>query len=83
MQESMGAVCDRSREHLGASDAAIVQMRRCLLNAARELEKNSKRPPGVDSPSCYQKHGDQMLLAENDSWVKNYIAKMRADYTGL
>ena len=33
MQESMGPIVDRTREHLGASDAAIVQMRRRLIAA--------------------------------------------------
>jgi len=79
MQESMGAICDRTREHLGASDAAIVRMRRRLLNAARELEKN-KIPPGVENPALYHKHGDQLLLTAADPWVEKYEAKMRADY---
>ena len=79
MQESMGAICDRTQEHLGASDAAIVRMRRRLLNAARELEKN-KIPPGVENPALYHKHGDQLLLTAADPWVEKYEAKMRADY---
>ena len=79
MQESMGAICDRTKEHLGASDAAIVHLRRRLLNAARELEKN-KIPPGAQNPALYHKHGDQMLLTAADSWVEHYEAKMRADY---
>ena len=79
MQESMGAICDRTQEHLGASDAAIVRLRRRLLNAARELEKN-KIPPGVENPALYHKHGDQLLLTAADPWVEKYEAKMRADY---
>ena len=79
MQESMGAICDRTQEHLGASDAAIVRMRRRLLNAARELEKN-KIPPGVENPALYHKHGGQLLLTAADPWVEKYEAKMRADY---
>jgi phenylpropionate dioxygenase-like ring-hydroxylating dioxygenase large terminal subunit len=82
MQESMGAICDRTREHLGASDAAIVQMRRRLAGAARELEKN-KIPPGVLNPAYYHKHGDQVLLGEKDSWVEHYLAKMQQDYAAL
>jgi phenylpropionate dioxygenase-like ring-hydroxylating dioxygenase large terminal subunit len=82
MQESMGAICDRTREHLGASDAAIVQMRRRLINAARELEKN-QIPPGVENPAHYHKHGDQLLLGEKDSWTGHYAAKMQLDYAAL
>jgi hypothetical protein len=85
MQESMGAICDRTKEHLGASDAAIVRLRRRLLNAARELQKMQKNqvPPGVQNPTLYHKHGDQMLLAENESWVEHYLAKMQRDYAPL
>jgi len=35
VQESMGPVVDRSREHLGAADLAIVHFRRTLLAAAQ------------------------------------------------
>ena len=82
MQESMGSVCDRTQEHLGASDAAIVHMRRRLAGAARDLAKN-KIPPGVQNQSFYHKHGDQVLLGDNDSWVEHYLAKMQQDYAAL
>jgi phenylpropionate dioxygenase-like ring-hydroxylating dioxygenase large terminal subunit len=83
MQESMGPICDRRREHLGASDAAIVHMRRRLLNAAKTLHEKSLAPPGVEDPAFYHKHGDQMLLGENDSWTEHYAAKMKQDYAAL
>jgi phthalate 4,5-dioxygenase oxygenase subunit len=35
MWETMGTIADRSRERLGASDVAIVQFRRIMVNAAR------------------------------------------------
>jgi len=35
MWETMGPVADRSRERLGASDVAIVQFRRIMVDAAR------------------------------------------------
>ncbi len=82
LQESMGAVCDRTKEHLGASDAAIVWMRHRLINAAKELA-NDKIPPGVKNPAFYCKHGDQLLLGENDSWVEQYTAKTNQDYAAL
>jgi len=47
-QESMGPIADRSREHLGSTDKAIIQFRRCLLDAARDLQ-NGIDPPGSDS----------------------------------
>jgi phthalate 4,5-dioxygenase len=37
MTESMGHIVDRSREHLGTSDIAIIAMRKAMLAAARKL----------------------------------------------
>ena len=37
-QESMGPIVDRTREHLGTSDVAIIRMRRRMLEALRRLE---------------------------------------------
>jgi nitrite reductase/ring-hydroxylating ferredoxin subunit len=48
--ESMGTVVDRSREHLGTSDTAILAMRRRMLKAARELQH------GIDPYPAY--HGE-------------------------
>jgi hypothetical protein len=83
MQESMGAVCDRTKEHLGASDAAIVRMRRRLVSAAKTLHERSQAPSGVEDPTLYHKHGDQMLLEEKDSWTEHYAAKMKRDYAAF
>jgi phthalate 4,5-dioxygenase oxygenase subunit len=83
MQESMGPIADRTREHLGASDAAIVQMRRRLIGAARQLQQNQQSPPGAGNAALYRKHGDQLLLGPSDSWVEHYAAKMAADFAAL
>ena len=37
IQESMGAICDRTKEHLGTSDSAVIAMRRMYLQACRDL----------------------------------------------
>jgi len=37
MWETMGSIADRSRERLGASDVAIVQFRRIMIEAARRV----------------------------------------------
>ena len=83
MQESMGPIVDRTREHLGASDAAIVQMRRRLMAAARQLQQNRQSPPGADNAALYRKHGDQLLLNPTDSWPDHYAAKMATDFARL
>ncbi len=45
--EGMGRIMDRTQEHLGPSDVTIVQMRRMLLSAARELKEKGAPPPGL------------------------------------
>jgi hypothetical protein len=53
MQEGMGPVVDRSKEHLGASDRAIIAARQVLLEAVRIAEEGGE-PGGVD-PTSYRK----------------------------
>jgi hypothetical protein len=48
IQESMGSIVDRTEEHLGVSDLAIIQMRKLLLDSIRLL-KNGSEPPGLKS----------------------------------
>lgn len=38
MWESMGPIADRSEDHLGSSDAAIIQFRRQMVAAARDFQ---------------------------------------------
>jgi len=42
MWESMGGIADRTQERLGASDIAIVQFRRLMLDAVNAFEENGR-----------------------------------------
>ena len=42
--ESMGAIFDRSQEHLGVSDKAVIAVRKFLLTAVKDLQEG-KEPP--------------------------------------
>jgi phthalate 4,5-dioxygenase oxygenase subunit len=75
IQESMGAIVDRSREHIGSSDIAIVAARRLLITMARALEAG-REPEIVNDPEAYSVRAidtfsrhDQLadLLAELDA----------------
>ena len=46
VQESMGAIQDRSREHLVASDSGIVKTRKRLIDAAAAVARGAA-PPGL------------------------------------
>jgi len=44
--ESMGPIVDRTKEHLGASDSYVIQVRRFLLKAVKDLQAG-KQPAGL------------------------------------
>jgi phthalate 4,5-dioxygenase len=50
IQEGMGSIQDRTKEHLGTSDMAIIAARRRLMKAARQL-REATPPPGLDPAS--------------------------------
>jgi hypothetical protein len=76
VQESMGPIVDRSREHLGSTDVGIIRVRRRLLEAALRLRDGGEEPPGVSDPGAYRRHGCQLLLEPGADWVE---AAGRAD----
>ncbi len=53
MTESPGPIVDRSLEHLGASDTAIIKMRRLLIDGARALERGEE-PAAAEDGSLYR-----------------------------
>ncbi|MGB7946327.1 MAG: Rieske 2Fe-2S domain-containing protein [Candidatus Binatia bacterium] len=42
--ESMGAIFDRTKEHLGVSDKAVIAVRKFLLNAVKALQHGEEPP---------------------------------------
>jgi phthalate 4,5-dioxygenase oxygenase subunit len=67
VQESMGPIVDRSREHLGSTDKAIIQFRRCLLDAARDLQ-NGIDPPGSDSKTYRALRAADVTISKDVRW---------------
>ncbi len=60
--ESMGPIWDRTKEHLGSSDAMVIRTRRRLLQAAEALRDQGVLPPGVDDPSIYRVRSGGVVL---------------------
>jgi phenylpropionate dioxygenase-like ring-hydroxylating dioxygenase large terminal subunit len=52
-QDSQGLIAERTREHLTATDAAIVRFRRTMLEAARELSEG-REPEAPRRPASYR-----------------------------
>jgi phthalate 4,5-dioxygenase len=67
VQESMGPIYDRSREHLGTSDVAIIAARRLLLQACRDVE-DGKDPLGSRLETVTARPAEVVLPA-TDSWL--------------
>ena len=69
--ESMGAIIDRSDEHLGASDEMVIRTRRRLLGAARALHERGEVPPGVDDPAIYRCRSGGVILPRDADWLES------------
>ncbi|NYT69190.1 Rieske 2Fe-2S domain-containing protein [Pusillimonas noertemannii] len=48
VQESMGAIFDRTQEHLGTSDKAVIFYRRLILRKMREMQEGKPLPATTD-----------------------------------
>jgi phenylpropionate dioxygenase-like ring-hydroxylating dioxygenase large terminal subunit len=66
IQESMGPVVDRSREHLGPADRAVIQARRLLLQAVR-IAEGGGMPSGL-APSYGAIRAAEAVLPREADW---------------
>ncbi|HYB41259.1 MAG TPA: Rieske 2Fe-2S domain-containing protein [Candidatus Methylomirabilis sp.] len=66
VQESMGPVVDRSREHLGPADRAVIQARRLLLQAIRTVSAGGV-PAGIE-PVYYALHPAEAVIPRGADW---------------
>ncbi|MBI3329766.1 MAG: aromatic ring-hydroxylating dioxygenase subunit alpha [Nitrospinae bacterium] len=77
VQESMGPVVDRSQEHLGPADRAIIVARRQLLQAIKTVREGGD-PPGTDS-SYYQARAIERILPKEVPWREALLPEMYAE----
>jgi phthalate 4,5-dioxygenase oxygenase subunit len=68
MTESMGPIMNRSREHLGTTDALIIRTRRKMMASAKALAEQGIAPPGVDSPQAYHQRSGGIVLPRSVDW---------------
>ena len=64
VQESMGPIVDRTREHLGTTDAAVMATRRLLLKVLKQADG---APPGV-RPTYRQIRATEKMLDTGSGW---------------
>jgi len=81
MVEGMGYICDRTREHLGTSDAAVIAARRRLLKTAHDLQRGIE-PFAATHPEVYRVRPLDIvsreseigkLLNEHAEWVNGRV----------
>jgi phthalate 4,5-dioxygenase len=76
--ESMGAIVDRTLEHLAPSDRMIGLTRRRLLHAVRALQVEGTSPPGAQTPECYRDaRGGSLIAPEGPGWMEVYQNRLR------
>ena len=77
IQESQGDIVDRALEHLGASDTAIIHVRRRLMTAARALRDHGAAAPGGD-PRSFHVRSASVVLPPGASWVDGALPRLMA-----
>jgi phthalate 4,5-dioxygenase len=66
-QEAMGHIAPRWREHLTSTDKAIIQFRKMMLQAAKDLEKDID-PPGSDPDTYWDVRSMDRVLPQELDW---------------
>jgi phenylpropionate dioxygenase-like ring-hydroxylating dioxygenase large terminal subunit len=61
IQDSQGYIADRTQEHLGPTDLAIVWFRRQVMGGARALREAGRTPEASTKPAAYRLRGGSTL----------------------
>jgi phthalate 4,5-dioxygenase len=76
MWETMGPIADRSRERLGASDVAIVQFRRIMIEAAKRLRDGG---PAIGTSPSHVPHiklkSFEGIVSKTTQWTTLGVAE--------
>jgi hypothetical protein len=66
--ESMGPIYDRTKEHLGTTDLAVIHARQMLIRAAQNLEQGIE-PPGLDPVIPFSRFvAEERILPAGADW---------------
>ncbi|HWD60273.1 MAG TPA: Rieske 2Fe-2S domain-containing protein [Stellaceae bacterium] len=74
LQESMGRICDRSREYLGPGDKAIIQARKLLMKAVKAVQAG-EAPAGTGT-SYYRLMAHEEVLPKSADWRSEMTPEM-------
>ena len=79
LQEGMGPIVDRSKEHLGTSDRAIIAARQLLLEAVDAVQ-SGRRPRGSDPASYRNVRAYDDYLTGADDWRRAFATELIAKW---
>jgi phthalate 4,5-dioxygenase len=68
VQEGMGEICDRTTEHLGSADLAVIAMRRRLLEAVHALAETGEAPYEARNADDYRVRSAALVLPRDVAW---------------
>jgi phthalate 4,5-dioxygenase len=78
VQESMGPIFDRTTEHLGSSDLAVIAMRRRLLEAVRALAERGEVPYEARNADAYRVRSAALVLPRDVEWYEGAAQALTA-----
>ena len=78
-QTGMGPVVDRTKEHLGSTDAGIVRVRRSLKRAVTKLTKDGLVPASAVDPTLFAVRSVGMQLPREADWVEGTAPHRQAN----
>jgi len=79
LQEGMGPITDRSQEHLGTTDRAIIVTRQLLLEATHAVESGDA-PRGI-TPESYRKvRAYDRVIGRDADWRTEFAAELEAKW---
>ena len=65
----MGPIIDRTKEHLGTADIAVIATRRLLIQAAKDVQQG-KVPIGARPGSVSEVRPAEMVLPHGTAWAE-------------
>ncbi len=77
LQEGMGPILDRSREHLATSDRVIILARQLLLEAIDDDERGAV-PRGIDPANYRAVRAADNIIPKTEHWMHALASQMRA-----
>jgi phthalate 4,5-dioxygenase len=79
VQEGMGPICDRSKEHLGTTDKAIITARQLLLEACDDVAAG-KTPRGTDPTTYRAVRPYDDYVPRNRTWREAWANELTAKW---